>query len=130
MAENTSKRVTTTAERMREAMQEAGKKQVDLVRETGLERGAISRYLSGAYEPKQTAVSKLAIALNVSEMWLWGYDVPKGRTLEQKKTDQLAKLIGRMRRDPAFYNIVEMLDQVPADQLENLGGLVAGLLKK
>lgn len=124
-----NERIATTAERLREAMQDAGKKQVDLVKETGIERGAISRYLAGKYEPKQTAVAKLAMALNVSEMWLFGYDVPKGRTLEQKKNDQLAQLIVRMRRDPAFFNIVEMLDQVPADQLENLGGLVAGLLK-
>ena len=40
-------------------------KQVDFVRETGLERGAISRYVAGKYEPKQTAVAKLAVALNV-----------------------------------------------------------------
>lgn len=124
-----NERVATTAERLRQAMQEAGKKQVDLVNETGIERGAISRYLAGKYEPKQTAITKLAMALGVSEMWLFGYDVPKARTLEQKKNDQLSQLIVRMRRDPAFYNIVEMLDQVPSDQLENLGGLIAGLLK-
>jgi transcriptional regulator with XRE-family HTH domain len=129
MSMQKNERVATTAERLQEAMQAAGKKQVDLVRETGLERGAVSRYVAGKYEPKQTAVAKLAVALNVSEMWLFGYDVPKARTLEQKKNDQLAQLIVRMRRDPAFFNIVEMLDQVPADQLENLGGLIAGLLK-
>lgn len=129
MAESKSSRKATTAERIREAMQDAGKKQVDLVRMTGLDKGAVSSYLAGKYEPKQTAIAKMAVALNVSEMWLWGYDVPKARTLEQKKNDQLAQLIVRMRRDPAFYNIVEMLDQVPPEQLENLGGLVAGLLK-
>lgn len=129
MEEKKSSRKATTAERIREAMQDAGKKQVDLVRMTGLDKGAVSSYLAGKYEPKQTAISKMAVALNVSEMWLWGYDVPKARTLEQKKNDQLAQLIVRMRRDPAFYNIVEMLDRVPPEQLENLGGLVAGLLK-
>lgn len=129
MEEKKSSRKATTAERIREAMQDAGKKQVDLVRMTGLDKGAVSSYLAGKYEPKQTAIAKMAVALNVSEMWLWGYDVPKARTLEQKKNDQLAQLIVRMRRDPAFYNIVEMLDQVPPEQLENLGGLVAGLLK-
>ena len=75
----------TTAERLREAMAEAGKKQIDLANETGLQRSAISRYLSGEYEPKQKAINKLAVALNVSEMWLWGFDVPKQRTAEQKK---------------------------------------------
>lgn len=124
-----TERVATTAERLQEAMRDTGKKQVDLMNETGIERGAISRYVSGKYEPKQTAVTKLAIALNVSEMWLFGYDVPKTRTLAQKKNDQLAQLVVRMRQDSAFYNIVEMLDQVPADQLDNLSGLIAGLLK-
>lgn len=124
-----SKRNATTAERLREAMQAVGKKQVDLVRETGIERGAISRYLAGKYEPKQAAINKLAVALNVSEMWLWGYDVPMQRTIEQKKNDQLAQLVVRLRRDPAFFSIVENLDRLAPEQLENLGGLVAGLLK-
>lgn len=129
MEKRKTERVATTAERLREAMEAAGKKPIDLVNITGIDRGAISRYLAGKYEPKQTAVTKLALALDVSEMWLFGYDVPKTRTLEQKKNDQLAKLIVRLRQDPAFYNVVEKLDQVPAEQLENLGGLVAGLLK-
>ena len=129
MEDKKTERVATTAERLREAMEAAGKKPIDLVKLTGIDRGAISRYLAGKYEPKQTAVAKLAIVLGVSEMWLFGYDVPKTRTLEQKKNDQLAKLIVRLRQDPAFYNVVEKLDQVPAEQLENLGGLIAGLLK-
>lgn len=130
MSENKNERIASTAERLKEAMTAAGKKQVDLVKETGLERGAISRYLSGQYEPKQAAVNKLAVALNVSEMWLWGYDVPKARTLEQKKNDQLSELIVRMRRDSLFFSIVENLDRVPPEQLENLAGLVAGLAQK
>ena len=51
------KQVATTAERLREAMSEAGKKQIDLANETGLPKSAISRYLSGEYEPKQKAIS-------------------------------------------------------------------------
>lgn len=125
-----SKRIATTAERLQEAIQAAGKKPIDLVKASGIDRGAISRYLAGKYEPKQTAINKLAIALNVSEMWLWGYDVPMQRTIEQKKNDQLTQLIVRLRRDPAFYSIVCNLDQVTPEQLENIGGLVAGLLKK
>lgn len=126
---NELKQVATTSERLREAMRDANKKQIEVANETGLSHSSISRYLSGQMEPKSKAINKLAVVLDVSEMWLWGYDVPRSRTPEQKKTDQLAKLVGRMRREPGFYNIVEMLDQVPADQLDNLGGLIAGLLK-
>lgn len=129
MEEKKSSRKATTAERILEAMQDAKKKQVDLVRETGIERSAISRYLKGEYEPKQAAVNKLAKALNVSEMWLWGYDVPKTRTPENIKNDQLTQLIVRMRQDQKFFDLVEKLDLVPPEQLETLTALVAGLLK-
>ncbi len=117
-------------DRLREALNDAGMKPIELSERTGIPKSMISYYLNGKTKPKADRIYIISTVLDVSEAWLIGYDVPKGRTLEQKKTDQLAKLIGRMRWDPAFYNIVEMLDQVPADQLENLGGLVAGLLKK
>jgi repressor LexA len=56
-------------------------KQVDLVEKTGLTKSAISQYCSGIYEPKQNALYKLAEALNVSEAWLMGYDVPMERKI-------------------------------------------------
>ena len=70
-------RVANTSDRLREAMKEANKTQADLCRETGLSKSTLSRYLSGGFEPKQNAIHKLAAALGVSEMWLWGFDVPK-----------------------------------------------------
>lgn len=102
----------STAERLREAMNAANKKQADLVRETKLDRGAISSYLSGKYEPKQNAINKLAIVLGVSEMWLWGYDVPKERSIAQKKNDDLAQIVAKMRQDPEFYEIVSMISDI------------------
>ena len=69
-------RVASVANRLKEAMYNVGKSQADLARETGISKATLSRYLSGQFEPKQIAVNKLAIALNVSEMWLWGCDVP------------------------------------------------------
>ena len=123
-------RVATTPERLREAMRAVGKKQIDLANETGLSHSTVSRYLSGQVEPRQEAIIKLATALNVSEWWLWGYNAPPARSLEQKKNDRLSELIVRLRRDPALFAIVEMLDRVPPEQLENLGGLIAGLVKE
>lgn len=106
----------STSERLKEAMIAAGKKQADLVRETGLDRGAISSYLSGKYEPKQIAINKLAIALNVSEMWLWGYDVPKERTPMQKKNDTLASVIMQLRKDDELFSMVEILSKLDSEK--------------
>lgn len=79
------KRSATTAERLQEAMRLTGKKQADLVHATKLNKSTISRYISGEVEPRQEAAIKLAKALDVSEMWLWGYDVPMRKTEGQKK---------------------------------------------
>ena len=123
-------RVALTKDRLKEAMQRADKKQADLVRETGLNRGTISRYLSGAVEPRQDAAYKLALALNVSETWLWGYDVPMERSSMQKKNDDLVKIIAQMRKDPKFFGIVSMLAELPAEQYDSLTTIISALGKK
>lgn len=115
------------AVRLRKAMDAAGKKQADLVRETGLDRGSISSYLSGKYEPKQKAIYKLSRALNVNEAWLLGYDVAMARTDNQKKNDQLAKLIVKMRTDNDFYNLVTTLANLPENKYRGIEQLVAAL---
>lgn len=123
-------RVATTAERLKEAMQDAGKKQIDLARDTGLSHSTVSRYLSGAVEPRQDATHKLAVLLGVSELWLWGYAVPKSRTAEQKKNDDLVKIIAQMRQDPKFFDIVSMLAELPPEQYDSLTTIISALGKK
>jgi transcriptional regulator with XRE-family HTH domain len=123
-------RVALTKDRLKEAMRDSGKKQADLVRETGLNRGTISRYLSGEVEPRQDAAYKLALALNVSETWLWGYDVPQERTPVQKKNDDLVKIIAQMRRDPKFFDIVSKLAELPTEQYDSLTTIISALGKK
>lgn len=117
------------AKRLRKAMDAAGKKQADLVRETGLDRGSISSYLSGKYEPKQKAIYKLSRALDVSEAWLMGYEVPMTRTEDQKKNDQLVKLVARLRSDEGFYNTVVTLSGLDDGQYQSIAQLVATLKK-
>lgn len=114
----------TISQRLRQAMDHTGKRQIDLVRETGLDRGAISSYLSGKYEPKQKAIYKLAMALDVNEAWLLGYDVPMARTQESKKNDQLAKLIVKMRTDVEFYEAVSTLYSLEATDEGQYRGMV------
>jgi transcriptional regulator with XRE-family HTH domain len=120
-----NKPTASVAQRLREALDNSGKKQADLVRETGLDRGSISSYLSGKYEPKQKAIYKMAQALGVSEAWLLGYDVPKDRTVGQKKNDQLATLIVKMRNDEDFYNTVLRLSELSEKQYQGIQQLLA-----
>lgn len=115
--------------RLRIALDRSGKKQADLVRETGLDRGAISSYLSGKYEPKQRAIYALAVALDVNEAWLLGYDVPMDRTAESKKNDQLAQLVVKMRNGTEFFNAVSSLAELDSDQLQTVTQLLNALRK-
>lgn len=115
---NSGKRVSTTAERLKQAMEERMMRQADLSRISGVDKGAISSYLSGKYEPKDKTTYKLAKALDVSEMWLWGYDVPKQRTQEQKNNDTLSDIIVRLRTDEVFFGVVESLNALDAEKLE------------
>lgn len=123
-------RVALTKDRLREAMTRAGKKQVDLVRETGLNRGTVSRYLSGEVEPRHEATHKLAKALDVSEMWLFGYDVPMQRPEEQKKNDQLVELIALLRRNPDLFDFVVSVSQLSAEDYISVKRIVASLVQK
>lgn len=101
-------------------MELSGKKQVDLVRETGIDKGSISNYLSGRYEPKQEAIRRLAVALDVSEMWLWGYDVPMKRPEEQKNNDAISDIVARLRDDIKFLTVVKKIYDFDADKLDGL----------
>lgn len=114
------KRVDTTANRLKIAMNNAGKKQIDIVRETGIDKGSMSHYLKGKYEPKQDVIFVLAKALNVSEMWLWGYDCNMDRPLEQKNNDVLSDIIIKMKNDKEFFSLVETLYNLDANKIASV----------
>ncbi len=58
--------------RLKEAMDRNNMKQADLV-EKGFDKGQISAWLSGRYQPRQKNIDKLSRILQVSESWLMGY---------------------------------------------------------
>lgn len=122
-------RVESTANRIRTAMNKANKKQVDIVRETGIDKGALSSYLKGKYEPKQDVIYKLAKALDVSEMWLWGYDCPMERPTIQKKNDVKTDIAVRLVKDDEFSSIVEGIAQLNPEQLASVKQIVSVMLK-
>lgn len=72
--------MTTFSERLRTALNAKRISATELSRLTKIPKSAISQYLSGAFKPKQTRIYILAQALNVSEAWLMGFDVPTNKT--------------------------------------------------
>ena len=89
--------------RIKQGLQIRKMKQVELAEKTGIDKGQISSYISGKYKPKQENLTLMAVALNVSEYWLMGLDVPMeredaGAAAEQKKRfEAYAKGLYEMR---------------------------------
>lgn len=121
------KKTATFSARLREALDDKGMKQADLARATGMCSAAISRYLSGEYEPKQKAIHKLATALSVSEFWLYGFEVPRERSEEQKKSDHLAEVVAKLRNDSEFFEVVSILASLPPEEYASVKLLLTRL---
>lgn len=75
------------SERIKEALSIRNMKQSELVEKTKIGKSSISTYISGAYEPKQRNIYKIAEALDVNEAWLMGHDVPMDRISTVNKLD-------------------------------------------
>ena len=54
--------MNTIAERIKFAMKAKNKKQVDIVKDTGISKGAFSSYLSGQYNPKADKMEQIGRA--------------------------------------------------------------------
>lgn len=87
--------MASIASRIQEGMEMRNLRQVDIVERTGINKGALSSYISGRYKPKQTNIYLIAKALDVNEAWLMGLDVPPDRVLNQTSNVSL----------PAYPNI-------------------------
>lgn len=114
-------------DRLKEALDLRGMRAVDLSEKTGVPKSALSFYLAGKSKPKADRLYLIAQALNISEAWLLGYDVPMGRSPESQRNDQLAKLIVKMRTDEGFYNMVAALADLPENKYRGVEQLVAAL---
>lgn len=79
----------SVAERLSIAMRSRNIRQADLVEKTGINKGAVSSYLSGRYEPKRNQIIKMAEVLKVSPTWLAGFDVPMEEGAKISKADDL-----------------------------------------
>ena len=78
-----------TALRLNKIMTERNLRQVDILErvkpfcikyDIKMNKSDLSQYVSGKVEPSQEKLVVLGMALNVSEAWLMGFDVPMERT--------------------------------------------------
>ena len=127
---NNNGKVAELKDRLREALDSRGIKPIDLANRTDIPKSMVSYYLTGKNVPKADRVYKIAAALEVNEAWLMGYDVPRIRTAEQKKNDDLVKVIAQLRNDPEFFEVVSVLAELPASEYVSVKAIISALGKK
>lgn len=118
-------RQATCGDRIKRALRIRGMKQSELCQITKIPKSAISQYISGAFEPKQDRIYLISKALNVSEAWLMGYDVPMDREkipLELPKLSEGEKmwldLYQRLSDESrkVLITMMDSFDRIPEDK--------------
>lgn len=116
--------MSTIAERIKKGMELKGMTQADLSRASGIPRSALSSYLSGKYAPKQDNIFRISKALNVSEAWLMGADVPMMRypvtDEERAESDEIVEYLELLHKDPRYKVLLSSSSKLDVEALDKL----------
>ena len=115
--------------RIREALSIRNMKQVELCERTGIKKSSVNNWLAQRWQPKQNSLMKMAQVLDVSEMWLAGYDTPMERPIAQKKSDELAQLIHSIRVNEELKDLVTSICTLNEEQRKTIKSMVNELSK-
>lgn len=120
-----------TALRLNKIMSERNLRQVDILErvkpfcikyDVKMNKSDLSQYVSGKVEPSQEKLVLLGMALNVSEAWLMGFDVPMERFVtdseKSPKILQYYELLNDIGKHEATKRVME-LTEVPRYLKEN-----------
>ena len=108
----------STANRIKQALHLRNMRQADLVNLTGIGKSSISTYISGEYEPKQKNIYKIAKALDVSEAWFMGLDVPMERKEPAIRIND--ELIAKIKNNPKLQELIDILSDASEEGLDTL----------
>lgn len=124
----------TTAQRLQTIMEMRHLKQADIIRmaepyctkyRIKLGKSDMSQFVSGKVEPGQWKLSILAMALNVSEAWLMGFDVPIERGADE--TD-LVDNNAPVQQDERTSEVIRLFGSLDQEHQETMLQVLRGLL--
>lgn len=124
--------------RIRQALNIRNMKQIELCEKTGIKKSSVNGWIKQNWQPKQDSLYKMAKVLDVSEMWLAGYDVPMERTKSIKNTDiALPKddstiLMDKIKDNENYSRLVNLFNyilELNPDQLNTIESMVNQLVK-
>ena len=123
-------KIATTADRLKEIMDKRNLKQVDVLEAANpfcikygikLGRYDLSQYVSGKVTPSQKKLTILGLALNVSEAWLMGFDVP----MEKEKSAPVSE--DALSNDEKL--LIDLFRQIPSESRPLVLSMIKAALK-
>lgn len=95
-------------ERIKQGLEIREITQTQLAARANIDKGQLSSYISGKYKPRQNNIDAIASALNVSEAWLMGFDVPMERVSGKTESKQKPSYSSQCKE------IIEVCEQLSA----------------
>ena len=117
-----------TGNRLREALEIRRMKQSELCAKTGIKKTTMNSWYNQKSQPKRTPLYLMARALNVSEMWLAGYDCPMERPLDQIRAETLADTIYIIENDDNLAELVIEIGRLDKENRKTISDTVKRLL--
>ena len=114
----------TFKDRLNKAMALRNMKAIDLSEKTGISKARISQYVNGIYTPKSKSTYIIAQALNVSETWLMGIDVP----MEPQKAE-IENAPSDTTKSALIKEIIEKLSKLSPNNQKIVIDLIDTMLK-
>lgn len=86
---------------------------------TGINKGNISGYMNGKYDPKVDSIEIIAKSLNVNPIWLMGYNVsmePVSDSIDTKKEEPTLSILHKLILDEVkdfsddqLYKVIQII---------------------
>ena len=121
--------VATTADRMKQIMNEMDLRQIDISKQTGIRQWTISHYIADRLSTKADAVEKMANTLGVSELWLMGYNVPMTVEVgpEAVRNQAITDIALRMQTDGRYMDVVIRMYKLDREKLDAVAAIVESM---
>lgn len=106
------KKVSNSANRIKELLEMNNMSQADFCRKTGLSRSIVSLYINGKREPAQDNIFAISQNFNVDPAWVMGFDVPMNR----KYATENAAILAKVRNDEELTKALKVYFSLPEDK--------------
>lgn len=106
-------RYEITSKRIKKALSDNNITAQELANKTGINKASISQYVNGTNRPSNVNAHKMSSVLNVSELYLMGFDVPEEEpTKEEALTPLMAEYIAMLTRNVQLQKFVDKFKQL------------------